>query len=217
MKEGVRMNCVSIYPTDFSVHSLLVEKQFTQMLEMMISVPKWTLRPWKTTMESQLGSWTMYIPGVGSSNEMKEMKSFKDMIDAMTDEEIDHPLEKLNGTARERISRSTGKSTDDVTRLLFFFKQSLIVSTWLQERYVTWFLWQSQLLRQSLSVLIAMVFIMSGYLSCLYCQEKGQRSVAYDRARTTHFARDRSTRESHCRENVRRNDLVSSISILTFY
>lgn len=110
------------------------EKQFTQMLEMMISVPKWTLRPWKTTMESQLGSWTMYIPGVGSSNEMKEMKSFKDMIDAMTDEEIDHPLEKLNGTARERISRSTGKSTDDVTRLLFFFKQSLIVSTWLQER-----------------------------------------------------------------------------------
>ena len=87
-------------------------------------------------MESQLGSWTMYIPGVGSSNEMKEMKSFKDMIDAMTDEEIDHPLEKLNGTARERISRSTGKSTDDVTRLLFFFKQSLIVSTWLQERYV---------------------------------------------------------------------------------
>lgn len=102
---------------------------------MMISVPKWTLRPWKTTMESQLGSWTMYIPGVGSSNEMKEMKSFKDMIDAMTDEEIDHPLEKLNGTARERISRTTGKSTDDVTRLLFFFKQSLIVSTWLQERY----------------------------------------------------------------------------------
>ena len=69
-------------------------------------------------------------------NEMKEMKSFKDMIDAMTDEEIDHPLEKLNGTARERISRTTGKSTDDVTRLLFFFKQSLIVSTWLQERYV---------------------------------------------------------------------------------
>ena len=124
-------------PTFFAVYSLLhTEKQFTQMLEMMISVPKWTLRPWKTTMESQLGSWTMYIPGVGSSNEMKEMKSFKDMIDAMTDEEIDHPLEKLNGTARERISRSTGKSTDDVTRLLFFFKQSLIVSTWLQERYV---------------------------------------------------------------------------------
>ena len=120
----------------YSTSGLFVEeKQFTQMLEMMISVPKWTLRPWKTTMESQLGSWTMYIPGVGSSNEMKEMKSFKDMIDAMTDEEIDHPLEKLNGTARERISRTTGKSTDDVTRLLFFFKQSLIVSTWLQERY----------------------------------------------------------------------------------
>ena len=85
-------------------------------------------------MEKQLDSWTMYIPGVGSSNEMTEMKNFKQMIDAMTDEEIDHPLEKLNGTARERISRTTGRSPDDITRLVFFYKQSLIVSTWLQEK-----------------------------------------------------------------------------------
>jgi len=105
------------------------------MLEMMTTAPKWTLRPWKVTMENQLNSWSMYIPGVSSSNEVQEMKNFKDMIDAMTDEEVDDPLNKLNGPARERISRSTGRSMDEVTRLIFFYKQSLIVSTWLQERW----------------------------------------------------------------------------------
>ena len=88
------------------------------MLEMMTTAPKWTLRPWKVTMENQLNSWSMYIPGVSSSNEVQEMKNFKDMIDAMTDEEVDDPLNKLNGPARERISRSTGRSMDEVTRLI---------------------------------------------------------------------------------------------------
>ena len=115
--------------------SLTTENQFKKMLEMMTTSPKWTLRPWKATMENQLNSWSMYIPGVSSSSEVKEMKHFKDMIDAMTDEEVDDPLHKLNGPARERIGRATGRTADEVTRLLFFYKQSLIVSTWLQERY----------------------------------------------------------------------------------
>ena len=107
------------------------DKQFGEMLDMMVSTPKWSFRPWRTTMETQLQSWTMYIPGVSSSGEATELKNFKTMLDAMTEAELDNP-EKINGPARERIARTTGRSVDDVVRLVYFFKQSLIICTWLQ-------------------------------------------------------------------------------------
>jgi len=34
--------------------------------------------------------------------------------------------------ARERIARTSGKSIDDVGKLLYFYKQTKIVATWLQ-------------------------------------------------------------------------------------
>jgi hypothetical protein len=35
-------------------------------------------------------------------------------------------------SARERIARASGKSVDDVGKLLYFYKQTKIVATWLQ-------------------------------------------------------------------------------------
>ena len=107
------------------------DKQFGEMLETMVATPKWSFRPWRATMETQLQSWTMYIPGVGTSAEAQELKNFKSMLDAMTDVELDNP-EKINGPARERIARAAGRTVDDVVRLVYFFKQSLIICTWLQ-------------------------------------------------------------------------------------
>ena len=107
------------------------EKKFQEMLNMMIASPKWTLRNWKTTMTGQLDSWTMYIPGVSNSNEIKELKGFKTMLDAMSSEELDNPG-LIKGPQRERIAQSTGKPVDEVQRLLFFYKQSVVIATWLQ-------------------------------------------------------------------------------------
>jgi hypothetical protein len=42
------------------------EKQFMKMIELMVNQPKWTLRLWKGTMDEQLNSWLMYIPGMVS-------------------------------------------------------------------------------------------------------------------------------------------------------
>ena len=36
------------------------------MLDQMLATPNWSLRPWKATLETQLSSWKMYIPGVGN-------------------------------------------------------------------------------------------------------------------------------------------------------
>jgi signal recognition particle GTPase len=107
------------------------DKKFSEMLEKMASAPKWTFRPWRETMESQLSSWTMYLPGVGSSTEAQELKNFKSMLDAMTDNELDNP-EKINGPARERIARAASRNVDDVARMVYFYKQSLVLFTWLQ-------------------------------------------------------------------------------------
>ncbi len=35
-----------------------------KMIELMVTQPKWTLKLWKSTMDEQLNSWMMYIPGM---------------------------------------------------------------------------------------------------------------------------------------------------------
>ena len=47
------------------------------MIEVMAATPKWTLRPWRTSLETQLNSWAMYMPGMSTSPEIVEMKKFK--------------------------------------------------------------------------------------------------------------------------------------------
>ena len=107
------------------------EKQFKEMLDSMIKAPKWTLRNWKATMDAQLDSWTMWVPGVSSSNEVKELKSFKELLDACSPAELDNPA-LIKGPQRDRIATSTGKPLDEVQKLMFYYKQSVVIATWLQ-------------------------------------------------------------------------------------
>ena len=142
------------------------EKEFSVVIASMINTPKWTLRPWRVTIEAQLSSWGMYIPGVSTSSEMVEMKNFKghnhlhtaklhsstctncdksgpashylkhmlfaEMLDVMTVQEIDNP-DSLTGPNKARICTASGKSPEDMSRMIFMWKQSLIMHTWLQE------------------------------------------------------------------------------------
>lgn len=107
------------------------EKQFREMMELMTSVPKWSLKSWKITMDNQLNSWMMYVPGVSSSDEVKEIKEFTKILDAMTDSQLENP-DAIDGPTREKIAAKAGKPVDDITRMLFFYKQSLIICNWLQ-------------------------------------------------------------------------------------
>jgi hypothetical protein len=107
------------------------EKQFREMMELMTTVPKWSLKSWKVSMDSQLNSWMMYVPGVSSSDEVKEIKEFTNILDAMSDHELENP-DTIDGPAREKIAAKAGKPVDDITRMLFFYKQSLIICNWLQ-------------------------------------------------------------------------------------
>lgn len=107
--------------------------QFKDMITMMGKNSKWTLRVWRATMTDQLGSWTMYIPGVGSSEEVKELKNFKVILDAMKEEELDNP-DLVNGIVRERLARVSGRPPQEVAKLMFFYKQSLVVATWLNKK-----------------------------------------------------------------------------------
>ena len=75
----------------------------------------------------------MYIPGVGSSPEVKDLKTFSSILEAMSDKELDN-LEELNATKRTEIAKKAEKTLEEVTRMIFFFKQSLIVATWLTQR-----------------------------------------------------------------------------------
>mmetsp|Transcript_29935 Transcript_29935/g.28616 ORF Transcript_29935/g.28616 Transcript_29935/m.28616 type:complete len:204 (-) Transcript_29935:351-962(-) len=107
------------------------EGQFIQMLEMMTKAPKWTLRPWRTTLETQLSSWNMYVPGVSQSKEIVEMKMFKELMDVMTEKELDNP-ELVTGLVKTRISMKSGRSIDEVGKLIHMYKQSKVIAEWLQ-------------------------------------------------------------------------------------
>lgn len=106
------------------------EKKFTTLMATMLSGEKWSLRQWKKTMEDQLNSWVMYVPGMRSSAQVQDLTTFKALLDALSDSELDDP-DLINGKARERIATSTGKPIDDVHRLIMFYKQSKIIQEWL--------------------------------------------------------------------------------------
>jgi hypothetical protein len=46
-------------------------------MQMMVTTPKWSLKDWKITVEQQLGSWALYIPGMKDSAEIKDTQAFK--------------------------------------------------------------------------------------------------------------------------------------------
>lgn len=49
----------------------------------------------------------------------------------MTDAELDKP-ELINGQAKERIAKSSGKPIDTVLTMLFLHKQSKVMAQWLK-------------------------------------------------------------------------------------
>ena len=59
---------------------LWLEKQFAKMMQGMIDSPSWTLRHWRSTLEEQLSSWILYMPGASSTNEIVLVKKFKGNI-----------------------------------------------------------------------------------------------------------------------------------------
>lgn len=48
----------------------------------------------------------------------------------MTEKELDDPL-SLDVAAKERIGRATGKTVEDVSKLIHYYKQTLIMQQWL--------------------------------------------------------------------------------------
>jgi signal recognition particle GTPase len=51
----------------------------------------------------------------------------------MTVQEIENP-DGLTGLMKERIYKASGMGPTEVSRLLYVYKQSLVVHTWLQEK-----------------------------------------------------------------------------------
>lgn len=58
---------------------------------------------------------------------------FPEILDFMSVQEIDNP-DLLTGPAREKIAKLSGRTIEDLNKLLFVYKQSLIVYIWLQEK-----------------------------------------------------------------------------------
>lgn len=52
------------------------------------------------------------------------------MLSTFTEQELDEPA-LVDTKAKERIARDSGKTVDDVSKMLTYYKQSLIVQQWL--------------------------------------------------------------------------------------
>lgn len=106
------------------------EKHFESMVKSMLEFPNWTLRPWKQTMEGQLSSWFMYIPGMSGTKEVQQIKKFKSMLDCIPDKELDNP-ELIDGVSKARIALKAEVPVEDVNKLLHYYRQSYVVQQWL--------------------------------------------------------------------------------------
>ena len=106
------------------------EKNFIEQLQSLSSGKPYSMADWKVSIEGQVSSWRSYIPGVSGSAEMEQLKSYKKIMDSMSDTELSKP-ENIKGPARERIARESGENIDDVARVIFSFRQSLVLREWL--------------------------------------------------------------------------------------
>jgi signal recognition particle GTPase len=52
-------------------------------------------------------------------------------MDVMTEKELDNP-ELITGTVKTRISMKSGRTPEEVHKLIFMFKQSKVIADWLQ-------------------------------------------------------------------------------------
>jgi len=107
------------------------EADTEKMIEYMSESKLWTLKRWRDTFESQLSGWRMYIPGASSAPGIKELKEFKTLLDAFKEEEL-NDISLVTGAVKARVATTAGKPIDDVNKLIFFFRQSLIVANWLK-------------------------------------------------------------------------------------
>ena len=55
------------------------------------------------------------------------------MLDVMNVQEIENP-ESFTGPTKERIIKASGKTAEDLSRMIYVWKQTLVVYTWLQEK-----------------------------------------------------------------------------------
>ena len=55
------------------------------------------------------------------------------MLDVMNVQEIENP-EAFNGATKERTMKASGKTAEDFSRMLYVWKQTLVVYLWLQEK-----------------------------------------------------------------------------------
>lgn len=54
-------------------------------------------------------------------------------MDVMTEKELDNP-DLLTGLVRTRISLKSGRTPEEVSKLIFYFRQTKVIATWLQEK-----------------------------------------------------------------------------------
>ena len=57
----------------------------------------------------------------------------EEMLDVMNVQEIENP-ESFTGPTKERIIKASGKTAEDLSRMVYVWKQTLVVYTWLQEK-----------------------------------------------------------------------------------
>ena len=101
------------------------------MLDLMTQNKIWTFRLWQETIKKQLSSWTMYVPGVSNQTEIKEIKNFDAILSAMSPKELDN-ADELTGQGKNQLAKKSGKTIDEVNRLVHCYKQSIVLCTWLQ-------------------------------------------------------------------------------------
>ena len=102
------------------------EETFRKTMDTMVQTKKWSLNHWRVTLDESLNSWLLKIPGMKDSNEVASIKQYKEILDVMTPEELDN-YEVIKGANRARIARASGKTDEDVSKCLFFFKNTVCV------------------------------------------------------------------------------------------
>ncbi|KAK8815755.1 hypothetical protein WA538_004879 [Blastocystis sp. DL] len=114
------------------------DKGFKELMEKFAAYDKFGMKEYKETFiwlseKSGANGWKSYIPGVGKMEEVKEMKKYVSILEAMTPLQLAKP-QTIKAPDRVKLAADTQLTVEYVNKVLRMYDQQNVMYKWIHMR-----------------------------------------------------------------------------------
>ncbi|KAK8824169.1 signal recognition particle protein [Blastocystis sp. ATCC 50177/Nand II] len=115
-----------------------MDEGFKEMLQKLASYDTFSMKEYKEVFiwlseKSGANGWKSHIPGVGKMEEVKEMKKYVSILNAMTPLQLAKP-QTIKSPDRQKLAQDTKLTVEYVNKVLRMYDQQLVMYKWVHMR-----------------------------------------------------------------------------------